>query len=58
MNTSFNSVYVAFMDIMDGPNPLTSDEIRTLIAKRPGLYGGLVKYAENLELIEKAKANP
>jgi len=28
-----------FMEIMRGPNPLTQDELRLLIKKRPEAYG-------------------
>jgi hypothetical protein len=30
---------LAFNEIMTGPNPLTRDEIRTLIRRRPEKYG-------------------
>lgn len=35
-----------FNEIMTGPNPLTKDEIRRLIAKRPEKYGFLSKWAD------------
>lgn len=36
----------AFNEIMTGPNPLTKEEIRALIARRPHVYGVLAKWAE------------
>ena len=37
-----------FVEIMQGPNPLTSKDIYALIAKRPLSYGHLQAYADNL----------
>lgn len=33
--------YRAFNEIMTGPNPLTKDEIRKLVEKRPAFYAFL-----------------
>ena len=35
----------AFNEIMTGPNPLTPDEVRKLIDKRPDRYGCLEAWA-------------
>ena len=35
-----------FMEIMTGPNPLTKDELRKLIAHRPSLWSRFHKWAE------------
>jgi len=41
--------YRVFMEIMEGPNPLTDDEIRKLIEKRPAYYGFLDAFLSNKE---------
>lgn len=33
--------FKTFNEIMAGPNPLTKEEIRRLVEKRPGRYAGL-----------------
>lgn len=38
-------VYKAFREIQDGPNPLTPDEVRKMIDKRPEVYACLEPYA-------------
>lgn len=35
----------AFNEIMSGPNPLTKEEVRALIEKRPGVYSVLERWA-------------
>jgi hypothetical protein len=32
------------MDLLFGPNPITDDELRKLIAKRPSVYGRYANY--------------
>jgi hypothetical protein len=32
------------MDLLFGPNPITDDELRKLIAKRPEVYGRYASY--------------
>ena len=39
------AVIRTYNEIMEGPNPLTKEEIRALIAKRPSIYGVLSKWA-------------
>jgi len=34
-----------FMEVMRGPNPLTPEEVRALIDRRPGLWGRFEKWA-------------
>jgi hypothetical protein len=38
-----------FLDIMNGPNPLTSDEIRYLAVKHPERWGAYVRYADAMD---------
>lgn len=39
------NVMRTYQEIMNGPNPLTKEEVRALIAKRPNIYGVLSKWA-------------
>jgi len=39
-----HTVCKVFNEIMSGPNPLTPAEVRSLIAKRPEVYGVLAKW--------------
>ena len=39
-----------FNDIQTGPNPLTPDEVRSLIDRRPSLYGVLEAWAAPKEI--------
>lgn len=40
-----NNVCKAFNEIQSGDNPLTPDEVRRLIQKRPEMYGVLEAWA-------------
>jgi hypothetical protein len=40
----------AFFEIQNGPNPLSSTEIRKLAQKRPEKWGKFLKYAEQMEM--------
>lgn len=39
----------AFMEIQNGPNPLTAVEIRKLAERRPEKWGKFLPYAERME---------
>jgi hypothetical protein len=40
--------YRVFVEIMAGPNPLTPDDVRLLIAKHPGRYNLFHAWAKEL----------
>ena len=44
--------YLAFEEIQQGPNPLTADDIRALIARHPDRYGWMAPYAAQLDPTE------
>jgi hypothetical protein len=39
----------AFLEIQQGPNPLSAAEIRALAAKRPEKWGKFLPYADRME---------
>jgi hypothetical protein len=39
----------AFLEIMTGPHPMTREELRKLIAKRPSVYGRFSGWLEVLK---------
>ena len=36
-----------FLAIQNGPNPITRDEVRRMVEKRPGIWGWLRGYADS-----------
>lgn len=44
-----------FVEIQNGPNPLTLADMRALVAKRPGVYAFLVSTITRLEREQDAK---
>ena len=36
--------HLTMLDLLFGPNPVTDDELRALIAKRPAVYGQYASY--------------
>lgn len=44
-DSRIRSVCRTFNEIQTGPNPLTPDEVRKLIDKRPNIYSVLEKWA-------------
>ena len=51
MERAFSSIAegnATFMDLIKGPNKITREELRRLIAKRPSLWGRYAKFLETL----------